>query len=72
MDIIQGGGKLVAGANAGDKIYIHLTTGKTEHIILSEVNRYGVEGFNTNLLDKTLTFFPFSAIIKITKDSTLG
>lgn len=70
MDIINGGAALIVGANAGDLIYVHLTTLKTEHVILNKVTRYGIEGFDNNLLSKPLTFFPFNNIIKVTKDQT--
>lgn len=70
MDIINGSGPLIAGATPGELIYVHLTTLKTEHVILNKVTRYGIEGFDNNLLNKPLTFFPFNNIIKVTRDQT--
>lgn len=72
MDIIQGGKKqLLAGAKAGDTVTILLITGKVEKILISDINKTGIEGFELDLKDRPLTFYPFTAIIKLKKYNEL-
>lgn len=67
MDIIQGSGPLIVDARAGDTILVTLTNNKIETVVLFKVNRHGIEGYQVNLSTRPLTFYPFPAIIKITK-----
>ena len=68
MDIIQGAGKTkIAGAKVGDLVWIHLITGKVEKVLLNDITRLGIEGFEVDLNTRPLTFYPFTAIIKIKK-----
>lgn len=57
----------LAGANIGDTILIRLSTNIVEKVILNDVTQFGIEGFDINLKDQPLVFYPFNAIIKITK-----
>jgi len=68
MNIIQGGKiQLLAGAKVGETILVHLINGKIEKVNLLEIIKYGIEGIDLNLSSQPLTFYPFSAIIKIRK-----
>jgi malate/lactate dehydrogenase len=68
MDLIQGGKKIqIAGAKIGDTIMVHLTSNKLEKIVLADVNKIGIEGFQIDLMLRPLTFYPYTAIIKVTK-----
>lgn len=72
MDIVQGGGKpKIAGAALGDIVWVHLTNGKAEKILLTGITRHGVEGNEVDLKSSPLTFYPFNNIIKIKKHSEL-
>lgn len=71
MDIVNGKGPKIAGAAVGDLVYVHLTTGKAEKIMLTAITRNGVEGVEVDLKSSPLTFYPFSNIIKIKKHTEL-
>lgn len=72
MDIVQGGGKAkIAGAALGDMVWVHLTNGKAEKILLTAITRHGIEGMEVDLKSSPLTFYPFSNIIKIKKHTEL-
>lgn len=68
LKLIDGGNKIkIVGAKVGDTIFITLISGKTEKVVISELNKLGVEGFDVNLKTQPLTFYPYSAILKVTK-----
>lgn len=66
MEIINGNKKL-AGASIGEAVNIHLITGKIEKVILTSIDKVGIEGLEANLSNQPLTFYPFTAIVKIKK-----
>lgn len=66
MDVITGN-KKIAGASVGELVWVHLTSGKAEKVMLSEINRNGIEGVEVDLKNQPLTFYPFSNIIKVKK-----
>jgi len=61
------GKKSLAGAVPGDKIVLVHTTGKITTIVLDSYTSVGITGFNVNLLDRPLTFYPFHNILEIKK-----
>ena len=66
MQVLNGGNRnTIAGAKVGDTILVVLNSNKVEKIILNEIKRNGVEGFDVNLIGKPLTFYPFHNILKI-------
>lgn len=68
MNLIQGGKKVeIAGAKIGDTVLVHLTSNKLEKIVLADVTKIGIEGFQVDLMTRPLTFYPYTAIIKVTK-----
>jgi hypothetical protein len=72
MQVIQGGkSQQIAGAKVGEHIWIHLITGRAEKVLLSDITRYGVEGFQVDIQEQPLTFYPFTAILKIKKNNEL-
>lgn len=73
LKVIDGGKEtLVAGAKAGDEVLIHLTSGKSDRVILNKIDKIGVEGFDINLISKPLTFYPYNNILKIVKCNNLN
>jgi hypothetical protein len=70
--VIDGGNKnKIVDAKAGETILITLITGKIEKVIISDINKIGVEGFDVNLKSQPLTFYPFNNILKIVKYNNL-
>lgn len=68
MNVISGNGKnQIAGAKVGELVWVHLTNQKVEKVMLSEIKRNGIEGFEVDLKDRPLTFYPFDNILKIKK-----
>jgi len=68
MELIQGGKTdKIAGCKIGEIIWIHLSNGRAEKIILSDITRIGIEGFEADLKSQPLTFYPYNNIIKIKK-----
>lgn len=68
MNVINGGkGIKIAGAKIGETVWVHLINGRAEKVLLSEINRNGIEGFEVSLKNQPLTFYPFSNIVKIKK-----
>lgn len=67
MIAINGNKADIAGARIGDSVLLHLITGKTEKILLNSVSKIGIEGFQLDLSSRPLTFYPYTAIIKVTK-----
>lgn len=66
--MLQGGGvKMVVGCRPGETIWIHLITGKAEKVVLSDITRTGIEGFEVDLKNQPLTFYPYTSILKIKK-----
>jgi hypothetical protein len=61
----------IAGTQVGEVISVHLVTGKIEKILLNKVSRNGIEGFELDLNTQPLTFYPYTAIIKIKKYTEL-
>lgn len=57
----------IAGTSIGETILVHLTTGKVEKVVLSEISKLGVEGFDVDLKSQPLTFYPYNNILKIKK-----
>lgn len=73
MQIINGGkSSIIAGARIGEAILIHLITGKIEKVLLNSISRDGIEGFEIDLKSQPLTFYPFTAIIKVKKYTEIG
>jgi malate/lactate dehydrogenase len=73
MNLIQGGKKQeLAGAKIGETILVHLITGKIEKVILSDITKTGIEGFEVDLKDRPLTFYPYTAILKVKKYNELS
>lgn len=56
---------VLVGSKLGEKVQIELSNRDKITIMLIKVNRYGIEGKNTSLLDCPLQFFPWSNIIKV-------
>lgn len=72
MKLIEGTGNiLIVGAKRGDSVLITTLSGKIEKIMLNNVSRYGIEGFDLNLTNQPLTFYPFSTILKVKKFNDL-
>lgn len=68
MEIVNGtGSRKIVGAHIGERITILMLSGKSEDIILSEVLRHGLEGFQVQLKGQPLAFYPFASILKVTK-----
>jgi hypothetical protein len=68
MEVIQGGKSLkIAGAKIGEAVWVHLTNGRAEKVILSDITRTGIEGFEVDLKSQPLTFYPYNSILKIKK-----
>jgi len=68
MNLINGdGSKMVAGCRAGETVWLTLITGKSEKVVLVDITRLGIEGFEGNLKDQPLTFYPYSSILKVRK-----
>ena len=61
----------IVGAVCGDLITVQLISGKVEKVLLEKIKRHGVEGYEVDLNNRPLTFYPFSSIIKIKKYSEL-
>lgn len=72
MDVVQGGGKpKIAGAKIGEVVWVHLSTGKVEKILLTDVTRIGIEGLEVDLKSQPLTFYPYANIIKVKKHTEI-
>jgi hypothetical protein len=68
MEIVgNSGNRRIAGAKIGDCINILMLHGKTETIILSDIDRNGIEGFQVQLKGQPAAFYPFAGILKVTK-----
>lgn len=68
MRVLDGGGSIkIAGAKVGEAINILLLNNKTETVILSDLTRYGIEGFQVNLKDQPAAFYPYASILKVSK-----
>lgn len=68
MELVGGNrGIQIAGAKIGDCINILMLHGKTEQVILSSVDRNGIEGFQVLLKGQPAAFYPFAGILKVTK-----
>ena len=73
MDVLKGGGKpKIAGAALGDIIWVHLINGKSEKILLTDVTRNGIEGYEVDLKASPLTFYPFTSIMKVNKHTEIA
>lgn len=72
LKVIDGGKKAkIAGATIGETVLVHLTSNKVEMIVLSEITKIGIEGFEVNLKNRPLTFYPYNNILKIKKFSEI-
>jgi len=71
MDIIKGDGPMLAGAKIGEHILVTLTSGSVERVVYSDMNKYGIEGHSTKILNNPLQFFPFANILKVVKDKPM-
>lgn len=68
MEIISGGKTAkIAGSKIGDAINVLMLHGKVEVIILSHIDRYGIEGFQIHMKSQPAAFYPWAGILKITK-----
>lgn len=67
MEIVSSGSRKIAGAKIGDCITILMLNGKAEHVLLSIIDRNGIEGFQVQLKGQPAAFYPFASILKVTK-----
>ena len=68
MEVISGGKDIkIVDARIGETVFIHLINGKVEKVLLNDITKIGIEGFEVDLRNRPLTFYPFTAIIKVKK-----
>lgn len=58
---------MISGAKVNEKISIRLRNNTVKIITIAEIKTHGVEGYDQSLINPSLTFYPYTNIISISK-----
>lgn len=60
---------ILVGIKRGEEAIITFHDGSRAYIILDDLSRNGIHGFDVSLKSKPLTFYPFAGIKKLVKNT---